>query len=118
VVGGNVSIDDSVIRDTAPGAVNPGLGVLASDDSVTGLRAMVTVTGSLVERNRNTGIGAQGAVVTVVRTVVRETKPRADGMTGRGIDAHENGTTKAHAELTVRGSFVADSYDAGIVIVG
>lgn len=87
-------------------------------------RANVVVRGSLFDNNHTHGIGISGSDGIVEGTVVRDTLPQpVDQNAGRGINVQLQCSSGmcdggGAATITVRGSLVANSHEAGIVIIG
>lgn len=112
VFGATLSLSSSVVRDTAllGGAGGPGvLGQLYK-----GTPATIVVDGSLVERNREVGVGVAGGSLTVTGSVVRDTGPTAKNTVGTGILASFDQTTKTPPTLVVRGCLVASNLEIGV----
>jgi hypothetical protein len=141
VMGADVSVANTVVRDTAPGDTSRqlnGRGIDFENVCWLGADGMVAacdpnapahgqVTRSVFERNHDVGILAMTSEVTVAGTVVRDTLPtlnQAPG--GAGIMAQPpcipDGSgmfacdATAPSRMTVRGSFVAHESGSGIVV--
>jgi len=119
--GGNLTLDHCVVRDTLPQASDgtAGVGVQAQDDASTKLRTSLTVTGSLVERNRSVGLSVLGSSGTVSATLVRDTLPReSDGTFGHGIGVAADLATTQKAALALTGSVVTGNRELGVACAG
>jgi hypothetical protein len=112
-------IEASVVRDTQPIAIGGGgRGINVQPDPQTGAPSLVTVTGSLIERNSDLGVFMQGSQLELLATVVRDTAPAADGVTGRGVGIQPDPTTGAPSLATIRGSLLERNHEIGLMLVG
>ena len=105
--GTSVTLDTSVVRDTAPGAAaEGGRGIEASDGSD------LVLLSSLLERNQGAALftAGGGTRVTIDRTVVRDTAPDAQGKYGRGLEAIHG------CEVTVAGSVFDGNCGVGVLV--
>ena len=87
VFGSSLSIEHTVIRDTQPRAVDLdfGRGVSAQSGSVLGGPAQLTVSESVITRNRDTGVFVYDSSATLDSVVISDVLPRAvDGLYGDG----------------------------------
>jgi len=118
VVGSDLTLEGSVVRDTLPQASDlrfgRGLSVqVACDggnfcDPMT--RSTATIAGSLFERNRYSSIFVAGSDFEVLSTVVRDTLPQAaDGHGGRGIDCQAGNGPDSAAPLIPSGGAIRRS---------
>ncbi|XXX80876.1 right-handed parallel beta-helix repeat-containing protein [Sorangium sp. So ce134] len=115
----NATIEASVIRGLqADSEVELGRGIEVQSASAPGVRARVTVRASLVEDNRDIGVLISGSDATLEATVVRSTRPRADGTRGRGIEVQYDGNTKMRADATVHASLIEQNHEAGVFVAG
>ncbi|MGK4001520.1 right-handed parallel beta-helix repeat-containing protein [Sorangium sp. So ce1036] len=73
--------------------------------------------GSLVEQNHDTGVLVQGSEATLEGTVIRATRPGAEGR-GRGIEIESDPDTGTHANVSVRASVIEQNQDYGMFISG
>ena len=85
--GTEVTLDDSVVRDTVPGSALNGTGVLVMEGCT------LTASRSLVEGNATAGISVagQGSAAVVGATIVRGTVPGVPGSLGRGVEVTSGG---------------------------
>ena len=108
-----VSLTDVVIRDTEAVASSPsefGIGIHVQDGG------QLQATRFLVLRNGGLGISAagEGSALTLLDTVVRETRPRdSDGIAGRGINAEAGARVDATRMLLV-GNRLAGAICSGV----
>ncbi|MFH2008624.1 MAG: right-handed parallel beta-helix repeat-containing protein [bacterium] len=121
VLGAEVVVTDSVIRDTVPapldGQVGRGINVQCSSD--VGVCGNLSVTGSLISGNRGGGVVALGPDATVTNTVVRDNLPSdVGGVAGRGISAACSRSTGVCGELVVTDSLIAGNRETGIITLG
>jgi len=118
VAGGSLTLDHCVVRDTLPqeSAGTGGLGVEAEQLTATAPRSSLTITGSLLERNRSVGLLVLGADGIVSSTLVRDTLPQqSDGTVGQGVDVEMDPTAMQNASLTLTGSVVTVDREAGVL---
>lgn len=111
-IGSKLGVDVSVIRDLLPSKSGQGgIGVVADDEVMRKIRSTLTITDSVVERARSTGISLSGAVARIERSTIRATQPvTKSGIGGFGITALDN------SDLTLLDSVVRDSRTAGISV--
>lgn len=77
----------------------------------------LTLSDSLVAQSRTIGAALESGALTLERSVVRGTRPRAkDSWFGRGIDARQVPGRSETSQLILRDSVVADNRDAGIYL--
>ena len=109
VYGSEVTITDTVIRNTLPaadGRFGHGLAVQSS-----AAPSQVTLNTSVIEGNRSIGLSVVGSTLSMSRSVVSATSPQElDRKFGDGIFALQFGKT----ELTISESRIADSARAGV----
>ncbi len=119
LAGGDLTVEDTVVRDCLPDAEANGVGlgrVAISAQPFTG-PARLTVRSSLVERARGAGILSYGAEVTVEATVVRDTRTSDGGRSGRGIDIEEDlSDDTQRAKATIRSCVIEGSSDVGVAV--
>ncbi len=120
ITGATAFIESAIVRDTvASPALNAhGRGVVVFFDTETQMGATATVLGSVVERNYEAGIFGQGVELTIDRTAVRDTQPRAlDALAGRGINVQSEDA--AHPSLlTMRDCLLANNHNAAAFVAG
>ena len=107
--GTEVEVSGSVIRKTLPdGNGEGGIGIQAGEGCT------VSVTGSLLEENRDVGlaVGHSGTAVEVFGSVIRKTLPDENGELGRGINAAEG------CAVSVVGSLLEENRDVGLAVFG
>jgi hypothetical protein len=93
VLGSDVIVDTTVVRDTQPNVADgwDGRGMtvqpVCTETGCNPQTSIATITSSLIERNHEFGIDNAGSDITVESTVVRDTQPRSTGQFyGRGIN--------------------------------
>ncbi len=107
--GAQVTLVDTVVRDTRPSLDGyGGLGVEVTAG------AAIQVLGCEVSGNRDVGLGVRGtgSRLSIMDTVVRDTRPNEHGQSGDGIAAADG------AQLGVDGCEVLDNAAAGILVAG
>ncbi len=114
-LGTDLTIDGCAVRDTAAdGSQQYGTGVIALADVSAKLAGKLTLTRSVIERNRMIGLSVQGLDATIDGSVVRGTLEReADGHFGIGIQFTAQGPLPA--TFTLRGSLVAGNRTIGVL---
>jgi hypothetical protein len=114
--GSDLTIEDSVVRDTAPRASDQtsGHGVQAQRTSQ---RSSVTLRESVVERSHRLGVFIGGSDATIEGTIVRDTEPQAsDQQFGHGINVQADPATLDPSTATIDGSLVDNSYSVGVLV--
>lgn len=131
IEGASVTMEDSVVRDTAPrpstGILGRGINVQVECDP-TGCNAAApahaVIRRSVVLRNHDVGIFLAGADGTIEGSVVRGTLPEQQSrLSGRGLsvqncDAAAGCDPQLQSSLELRTSVVDQNYDMGIAIAG
>jgi hypothetical protein len=119
VGGGEVRLEQVVVRDTRPvddGGLGRGIEV---DDLDGGLEARLVMQSSVVIANREIGVFLSGADAEIEGSAVLDTRSRErDGLAGRGIDSTCHPTLGSCGSLTVSRSLVAGNREAGIQALG
>jgi len=111
VFGSDLTLERSLVRDTQadPSSQGAGFGLYVTQDR--GAPASATVRDSVLEHNAFIGIGALGAVVTVERSVVRDTLARPSDLAyGRGLSMQDRST------LAMTSCLVDANRETGIVV--
>ena len=111
--GGSLIVDRSLIRDPDGG---DGTGIRALPHPTSLRRGKLTVTSSVVERNRLAGIAAVGVEAHLEGVVVRDTDSRSDGLGGVGILVRDEPSTASRANARIVGSLSERNRLAGIQI--
>jgi len=109
--GGKLELIESVVRDHAA------RGIYGLIDGASRTPAEVVVTGSIVERNRHHGVGLLASKATIRGSVIRGTRPRADGSLGFGVAASPATAAKLGSELVIEDTIVEDN-QAGVEVWG
>ncbi|MBW2527438.1 MAG: right-handed parallel beta-helix repeat-containing protein [Deltaproteobacteria bacterium] len=118
VLGSQASLEGVVVRGTQPRAsdLTEGWGVSIMASPSTGAPSTATIAGSLVDRNHEIGVLVAGSQADLEAVVVRSTLPRGSDQThGRGINVQ---STDVPSAVTVVGSLIEESHDAGVFVVG
>ena len=117
--GSDVTIEDSVIRDTHVDASGlGGWGLSAQLDPITGAPSTLMLRRSVLARNQELGVLVHGANAKVEASVIRDTQPDADGFKGRGMSVQNDPMTAAGSTLVMQSSLVAQNHAIGIFVVG
>ncbi|HZO13517.1 MAG TPA: right-handed parallel beta-helix repeat-containing protein [Polyangiaceae bacterium] len=128
--GAELDVERSVVRGTSPRAdLTSGHGIQAqlsctADGCDANARSSVAVSASVVHDNHESGIFLTGSDASIEATVVRNTLPSAsDGSLGRGIHIGSSCTPvgcdpATRANASVRGSFIANNYEVGLMVFG
>lgn len=111
--GAELDVEGSVVRDTLPLAGKGGEGVTAFPEL--GAPAVVSVAGSLVENNRESGVLAIRSEVEIRGSVVRDTAPNSQGVRGWGV--HAQSESDVHSKLTVVGSLFERNHRFGVHVL-
>jgi len=117
-IGGRLTLDHCVVRDTLPQESDGtfGVGVQAEIDEATKLRASLTVSRSLLERNRTVGLAVIGADAAVDSLLVRDMLPRqSDATGGHAIEvATDPAAPMLRGTLKLTGSVITRSRGIGV----
>ncbi|RLB65702.1 MAG: hypothetical protein DRI90_01310 [Deltaproteobacteria bacterium] len=120
--GANVTVQDTVIRDTLPAASGQGegsgilMGPAVDDDGLSSL----TLLRSVIAGNHSCGVCTTNANGTVEATVVRGTKARAsDEQGGFGLGLiSDRPSESTRPQVTVTSSVIEQSHSAGLAVAG
>jgi hypothetical protein len=120
IMGLDATLASSVVRDTrSDGSRSAGVGVAASCDPNENVCGSVSITHSVIERNRQGGVVMYGVDLDLTATVVRDTEVQErDGLYGVGIEAACDGDTQTCGSLNVTESVIAGNRYTGIAIFG
>ncbi len=113
----DVAIERTVVRGTGdPLGCHGGIVVRYTGNA---MGTVLTLRGSLVERNQNVGVAIIGAQATIESSVVRDNVPHVvAGIYGSGIVAEPDWKSASRADVTIRGCVVEQNHDAGVVVIG
>ncbi|MGK3987318.1 right-handed parallel beta-helix repeat-containing protein [Sorangium sp. So ce136] len=118
VDGSIADIKATVVRGTQAGSDKArGDGISAQVGYNTKRRAQLTLRGSLLEQNQQTGVRVLGSDATIESTIVRDTQPSSDGGAIAGIAIQEYPAgERAKAEL--RAVLLSHNHWAGVLVAG
>ncbi len=111
----NATLVGVVVRDTqmdALGSYGRGIAALAAPGSEIG--SVLSITGCLVEANREIGIDVSGSRAHVEGVVVRDNLPSNDLLAGRGLSSRDSDSGLARGDVTVIHSLFERSVDLGV----
>ncbi|MBW2459109.1 MAG: right-handed parallel beta-helix repeat-containing protein [Deltaproteobacteria bacterium] len=115
----NVTLERLVIRDTQPLNGSWGRGIHVEHDNVHKSVPVVQIAEVLLERNHEIGLFSGGGDVTILDSVVRDTRPRPNTLgDGWGVAVRQSAATEAPSHVVVRGLYVANSHEVGLSIFG
>jgi hypothetical protein len=120
LIGGEVTLETSVVRDTLPQASDQrgGRGVVIQNDPGGCGSALATIRASSVERNTDVGILVVGSEVTIDATLVRQTASQpSDQLFGRGVAIQHSPVTFGPSTATVTGCRLEGNRELGLVIM-
>ncbi|AUX43480.1 hypothetical protein SOCE26_049290 [Sorangium cellulosum] len=116
LIGADVHIEATVVRDTGPdlteGASGIGVGIIVAPSTVDTHPVRATIRHSLVEQSHVRGVGLHGAEVEIDGLRVRGVVPSQPDL-GGGIEIQHD---QRRANVALRGSVVEDAYGAGIAV--
>lgn len=125
VAGSELTLEDTVVRDTAPQGANQHFGraLHVRDRPYLDRRGQATVRRSLIERCHDAGVVITNADATIENTIVRDVSARAaDGQYGDGVAVWRleelTDHPDPHATLSVLGTRIERSARAGIANFG
>jgi len=110
VSGAQVTLDGMLVRDTRtrPSGERVGHGLSAGLDPTTGGAPVVTILGSVFERNHETAIALDDATSRIERTTVRDTLPvEGTGKAGIGVAARGSGSVEVRDTLIEKSRMAA-----------
>lgn len=119
VLGGNATVERSILKATQPQASDQkaGNGILAEPYSITNFPTL-TIRDSLVVGNRTAGIAVFDGTANVIRTVVKDTLPQAaNKKLGNGIGAVSTELDRS-STLVVQDVLVEGNTTAGVSLIG
>jgi len=99
-----LSIDRCLLRD------NPHAGVIAS--------GAATITGSRFEGNGIFSIAARGGQVSLLRSLVHDSRPSQTGLDGQGLYAFFDTARRLAPAITIEDSAIVKSVKAAVVVIG
>jgi hypothetical protein len=114
-IGGEVRVEGSVVRDTAPSGGHAA-GVFGDRGQTAAERGRVVVVGSIIERHQGLGVYVIGSDAEVEGSVVRDTTEGASG--GSQAVTARNDPGGDRATLSLRGSQVARSEGVALTVIG
>ncbi|MFC1482526.1 hypothetical protein ACFL51_01840, partial [Myxococcota bacterium] len=119
LTGAEATVTGSVVRDTQVSAsgVN-GRGIVAQCHPGGLSCGRLTVTGSLVRGNVESGFRINGVEAAITGSLVRDTQPAINGMFGWGIEAICHSPTQICASLVLTDSLVRSSSEIGLFFQG
>jgi len=120
IAGSTASVTESVVRDTRSQASDGkyGRGIHVQVDVTTKERGKLDVQSCLFERNADAGIGAAASDVTIVGTVIRDTKGNAAaGTGGHGVNVQLEVSEKLQGNVVIRDSTIERNAEVGVVSI-
>lgn len=121
VVGGTLTVEDSVIRNTHANANSglAGLGIQAQCDTSVPSCPLLTVTGSVITNNRSAGIMSMAESTLVADTVVSNTQAQqGDDQRGNGVVIQCDPSTEVCGDATVTCSLIDGNHTTGLTFKG
>ena len=117
--GSTATLEGIVVRDIQPMVGDDwAAGVEVQDHPITGMPGMLLLKSSLVERSHRLGVHVDGADAIVEASVVRDTFPTAQGLSGRGLNVRGDEDAGAPSTLLLKSSLVERSQLEGVFIEG
>jgi hypothetical protein len=120
VSGSTATLERVVVRATQPLAnLTFGRGISIQHDPSIAARAVVSVSGAVIEQNHDIGIFVAGSDATVIGSVIRDTLPRqSDQQRGVGITIQLDAPTGERAVALVQSSTIERNLSAGVAVDG
>ncbi len=116
VADAEMTIEDTLVRDTLPGLYDAaGIAAYSRDF---GERSNLTVRGCVLERNYGVGLSVIGSTALIENTTVRDTQVDTMGREGRGMSFVDDLDTKDRANVTVRASLLDSNHEIALAIFG
>jgi hypothetical protein len=94
-----------------------GRGISARPNSSSGLAPTLSLSGCLIDDNRDVGLVAAGSTTSLEAVVIRDTQLNAQGLDGRGISV-QPGPGGEPSDLYLTGVIVERNHDVGIFASG
>jgi hypothetical protein len=119
LIGGSLTVDGSVVRNTRSAVTNGqlGPGIYIGAKYLSEERATATLRSSWLSGNRAEGIFVVGSQVTIEGVVVRDTLGQdTDGAGGIGIAIGRDAGSGATSDVTISSSLVLDNFQSGIAV--
>lgn len=117
IVGGDATIDATVVRDTALDADGLGIGVsIAADPAFEGAGSLVTIDHSLLDNNVASGVLVSGSMLSFRSSAIRATQLAATG--GHGLHAKTNAESGGRSIVDVRSSTFDNNHGGGVIVLG
>jgi hypothetical protein len=117
-VGATVNIGSSVVRGTTPFSDTvPGRGIFVTRYPSTGVPANVTLSGSVVEFNTESGVFVFASIFVMEDSIIHDTLPYQNSL-GYGIAAVSHIGSGTPPILELRGSLLERNHSASLVVVG
>jgi hypothetical protein len=116
--GAEISVEASVVRDTLATAPFGGRGITAQPEQFDGTAALLSVRGSLLERNVQAGAHISGSTAIIEATVVRDTQSDTAGIGGAGVTVQQWLDTGAPAFATVHSSLLERNRSVAVFVAG
>jgi hypothetical protein len=118
--GSEATVEASVVRGTPADAQGlGGRGISVRPAETTGVPSTLFLRASLVEQSSRAGVFVEGSAANIEASVVRDTRPDAQGLHGRGVNVQPHPTTTSvPSMLVMRASVVEHSHELGVFISG
>jgi hypothetical protein len=110
-------MDTTVVRDTIGDAAGLGRGLSIQPGPNNGSTSNMSVTRSLIERNREASVYVGSSEVLVEATVIRNTAP-GNASYGRGIVIADDEFGRERANVLLDSSVIEQSIDFGVFVTG
>jgi len=117
VFGSRLTLERSVVRDTAPRVAGSILGVGVYAESIGKLVADVSVTDTVIEASTTSGVALLGAKASIERSTIRDKGSPADKLQGYGVAAQPRESPPLPSEVTIRASAITRNRTAGLFLV-
>jgi len=116
IYGAEALVESTVARLTQPAGAGHGIGIGVQHDVISKRRGVAAVRGCLVEQNREVGIFAGAADVTIESTLVRATQPGVLNL-GWGIGVQSD-PTGIRSTASIQSCLVEENVIGGIMVLG
>jgi hypothetical protein len=118
VAGSNLTMDASVVRDTAPNVEGlGGRGLNIQVHEATLVPSTLLFRNSLVERSLEVGVLVDGASMTAEASIIRDTRPNPLGLGARGLNVQVHTATGAPSTLLLSSSIIEQSQGMGAFVL-
>jgi hypothetical protein len=114
----DVAIENTVIRSTQPNELRRlGWGIAVQPGDLSAEPSVLSLSRSLLENNRELGLGSSGSEVTLEQTMIRRTTPDAYGVSGMGVHLQDSYETNVPTRALLRQCRIEENHGVGVFVL-